>query len=570
MKKLYIVYGFISILFFSLTGCYDLNQYPSDSTTLKWQDKKDAYSGLMGVYSALKSDGAFHIYYSRDGMSDIGMSWHAWWDLCDWYVEAHGSSNASSDGYKDVWSGLYTGVSRANNFIANVDKCNMSEGEKMQYRAEARFLRAVFYNELLNLYGGVPLYDEKSPTDVNTMKNVRSSANDIRTFILNDLDYACKYLPVKRDSVGLVSAGAAYALKGKVYLYNKDYSNAITAFKQVMTGGYGYALYPDYAALFKPSKVGGGDASSEMIFGAQDLGGTSTPYGMPVHYIGNRSTYGGCIDVLRPTPELLNMYECIDGKAYNRDDFFNNISDVDLLECQFDANSQYVQSDPPQKAKLLDMYTQRDPRMAATIILPYTNYKGWCNGAKKDCEFVIANDGYHSSEVNGYVRNALSQNTYLFRKFTPEYDWNGLITDRMNCPVNFPIIRYADVLLMLAECYNQTEEVQSDAVALINQVRNRVGLPGLNSGPAWLVATTREQVFARIQKERAVEFAAEGLRYYDLKRWGLLVSKTNGQAENDILGVTLDTKVTADKNNLWPIPQAEIDMNANLTQNPNW
>ena len=571
MKKsrIYILCGLFGLLF-SLSGCYDLDQYPSDTATLKWQDEADAYSGLMGVYAGMKNSATFQIYYSRDAMSDIAFSWRMWWDAGDWYPEAHGSSNASSSGYKDAWAALYDGVARANNFISHVGNCNMSDGKKAQYIAEARFLRALYYNELLNCFGGVPLYDETDPTDVNAMKKTRSTADQIRTFILADLDDACKYLPVKRDSTGLVSAGAAYALKGKVYLYEKDYKDAITAFKQVMNGGYGYALYPDYAALFKPNKAGGADNSSEMILAVQDLGGTSTSYGMSAHYIGNRASYGGCINVHRPTPQLLNMYECIDGKPYNRDDFFAGISDNDLLLCQFDAKGQYVSSYPAQRDKLFAMYAKRDPRMAATIILPYTVYKGWANGAKKDCEFVIANDGsYHSAEANGYVRDALGQDAYLFRKFTPEYDWNGLMTDRQHNPTNMPIIRYADILLMLAECYNQTGD-QTSAVALINQVRTRAGLPGLNSGASWLVATSKDEVFARIQQERAVEFAAEGVRYNDLKRWGLLVSKTDGVAEKDILGKTLDTKHSAEKNYLWPIPQKEIDMNAALTQNTGW
>jgi len=567
-SKIYICSALIGCLL-SFTGCYDLDQYPSDTSTVKWNDESDAYSCLMGVYASLRISGGWRIYYTRDAISDICASWHTWWDVQDMYPQGHGTSNATSGGYSDVWTALYTGVSRANNLIANVDKCNMTDALKTQYKAEARFLRAFFYNELLNDFGGVPLYDETSSTDVNEMKNLRSTADETRAFILKDLEYACQYLPVKRDAEGLVSAGAAYALKGKVYLYNKDYANATTAFQQVINGGYGYALYSNYADLFKPGECGYGDGSSEMIFAMQDMGGTSTPFGMYMHSIGNRASYGGCINVVTPTPELVNMYECIDGKPYNRDDFFKGISDDDLYKCQFDANNQYVASEPAQVAKLRAMYEKRDPRMAATIILPYTNYKAWVNGAKKDCMFVIANEGYHSSEGNGYVRNALGQNTYLFRKFTSEYDWDGHITDRQNSPINFPIIRYADVLLMLAECYNQTGD-QTKAVTLINQVRTRAGMPGLNSGATWLVATTKDQVFARIQQERAVEFAAEGLRYYDLKRWGLLVSKTNGQVERDILGTKIDTKACADKNYLWPIPQKEIDMNSGLTQNPGW
>ena len=97
---------------------------------------------------------------------------------------------------------------------------------------------------------------------------------------------------------------------------------------------------------------------------------------------------------------------------------------------------------------------------------------------------------------------------YLWRKFVAEYDMNGAINNREDTPINFPLIRYADVLLMLAECYNQTDQ-QTKAVDLINQVRARVDMPGLNSGPSYLQATTKEQVFERIRHERAVELAGE-------------------------------------------------------------
>jgi hypothetical protein len=145
---------------------------------------------------------------------------------------------------------------------------------------------------------------------------------------------------------------------------------------------------------------------------------------------------------------------------------------------------------------------------------------------------------------------------------------DGAINNREDTPINFPLIRYADVLLMLAECYNEQNK-QDDAVDLINEVRARVGMPGINSGPAWLAATTKDQVFERIKHERAVELAAEGHRFGDFKRWGLLET-LNGKAEKGFTGKTYYTKVVRERDYLWPIPQTEIDQNPNLTQNPGW
>jgi len=96
-------------------------------------------------------------------------------------------------------------------------------------------------------------------------------------------------------------------------------------------------------------------------------------------------------------------------------------------------------------------------------------------------------------------------------------------------------------------------------------------MPGLNSGPSWLIATSQNVVFERIKHERAVEFALEGLRYNDLKRWGQLAEKTNGQKETDIMGRQVGGVKNIDsKYNLWAIPGSEIDINAKLTQNPGW
>ena len=93
------------------------------------------------------------------------------------------------------------------------------------------------------------------------------------------------------------------------------------------------------------------------------------------------------------------------------------------------------------------------------------------------------------------------------------------ISNRLHTPFAFPLIRFADVLLMLSEAYNEAGQLDK-AVTEFNKVRARVGMPGLNSGPAWMVVSNKEQMAERIRKERAVEFAGEGLRFSDLRRWG--------------------------------------------------
>ena len=576
MKRLIKHIGLIAFSsFFLLTGCYDMEQYPADkvSSGSFWKDEADAKEGMMGVYNSLKKDASFRIYYTRDCLSDIGVGLN--WGVYGFIEVAQGQSNSTTGVFKSVWQSLYDGIARANTLITNVESVDMDKNLTNQYIAEARFMRAFFYNELLNLYGGIPIYDETTEIDkeYDNMYKTRNTAEEVRNFILSDLEYACSNLPQAwgEEDKGRATSGAAYALKGKVLLYNKQYQEAINAFEEVCNGGYGYALYPDYAELFKP----GGDESSEMIFAIQNLGGASTAYGMPVHYIGNRASYGGCINCLVPSVELVDMYEYKDGRPFNWDEIFPGFSTDNTIKekvfySTFDEAGQKVVEYPESVQTLQKMYSERDPRMESSIILPYTAnlYKGWVNNAAKDCEMIIAPSN-PSNETYGYVRNAYGYNTYLYRKFVPEYDMNGLIANRLHSPTNFPLIRYADVLLMLAECYNESGN-QTKAVELINQVRERAGIALLNSGPSYLQATDKEEVFERIKRERAIEFAAEGIRYNDLKRWGLLTSITNNQAQVDVVGKVLSTKITEEKYNLWPIPQEEIDMNKELEQNPGW
>ena len=156
---------------------------------------------------------------------------------------------------------------------------------------------------------------------------------------------------------------------------------------------------------------------------------------------------------------------------------------------------------------------------------------------------------------------------YLWRKFVAKYDMDGAINNRADTPINFPIIRYADVLLMLAECYNEMGR-QADAVALINEVRARVDMPGINSGPDYLQATTHDEVFQRIKHEREVELAAEGHSFNDMKRWGLL--ETLAGEVKGFTGRSYYTRVVRERDYLWPIPQSEMERNPNMTQNPGW
>ncbi len=578
MKK--IILGIlISLFVISLTGCYDLDRFPQDklSSSTYWNTEEQAVQAVNACYVAMRQTEVFSQLFGMDCVSDIGFGY----DAQGYLAISNGTFTSTSTYASNRWAQTYEGVFRTNNVIRNVQEMDISEEKKSQIIGQAKFLRSLFYFFLMQHFGGVPLYDETTDynKDYMDMLKPRNSEEETRAFILKDLTDAINNLPVKWGSAdsGRATKGAAYALRGKVYLHNKQYDLAAKDFEEIVldpeSKGYGYELYPNYADLFTQT----GHRSSEMIFSIQTYFQVGYNLGMPyAHYMGSNACIGTSWNNVMPSVELVDSYECKDGKPFNWNDFipgYNESTEVRVktLRATLAADLKSVASYPEYYDELLAMYEQRDPRMKETIILPYTHYMGYVGGKNTLCEFVYATG---ITTINGFiVVNRYSNSTYylyLYRKFVPEGDMGISGLSRDHVPIDFPIIRYADVLLMLAECYNEQGKL-GDAVQYINMVRQRpsVNMPGINSGPAWLEARTKEEVFKRIMHERAVEFPAEGLRYYDIKRWGVAKALMNGDA-TDALGNHIYYTKFEDKDNLWPIPSTEIDKNPSLTQNPGW
>lgn len=567
MKK--ILYTAISIAMgLSLSGCYDLNRVPADqlSSSEFFRNEEHAKEAMMAVYSNMQNEDVFGLQFAMDGLGGIAMGY----DPQSYQPVQRGTYDVKNGRVLSKWRGLYEGVARANNVLQNVDRCDMADQLKAQYKAEAKFMRALYYFTLTDFFGGVPLYDESVVINeqYSNMLNPRETIENVRAFVLKDLAEAEAALPESWDksNYGRATKYAATALAGKVHLFAHDYQKAADCFSRVIASGQ-YALYDDYAGLFLP----GGDESSEMVFAIQNMGGVGTDHGMPMcFYMGSRESFGSCWNNVMVSPHFVDTYEYKDGRPFDWDDWFPGIktdNNVKVKTFRAVMEKGKVKTYPEAKPKLIEMYAQRDPRMSATVMLPYTRYLGWYANALEDCEFVIAPSIVSG---NGYVRVNANYETYLWRKFVPEGNMGGALNNRAHTPINFPLIRYADVLLMMAECQNELGN-QADAVKLINQVRARksVAMPALNSGPDHLRATTRDEVFQRIRHERAVEFAGEGLSFSDLKRWKLLETLDKRQ-EADITGKYRYTRAVTARDYLWPIPANEIEKNDNLKQNPDW
>ena len=579
MKKIIIYLATMLLAAMTFTGCYDLETYPGDKVNegTFYKTGDHAHQGLMGIYGMLRLNEAYGYQFCFDHLGDIAYGYNYYMMFLATYTDRDGTIQAH-------WQTFYDGIHRVNTFIRSVKGMRgiITDEQVNEYVAEAKFLRAMFYFSLTGLFGGVPYYDES--TNVNeefmNLKQPRSSLEEVRAHILEDLDEAIKYLPVEHaaSEYGRATKGAAYALRGKVHLYDKEWQSAINDFEEIVynkSNNYGYALDDDYARVFK---LYNGAKSPETVFSIQNKSGVGTEYGMQIQALmGCSGAYGSCWNNTVPSTQLVDMYEFKDGRPFNWDEIFPGYNAMtpeqrkELLSVEMDGSGTIVGLREADTAKILSAYTCRDPRLMATVIVPYSHYMGNI-GRTTNVDLIFALDHNLAGNANGgTIQNNAGWVSYLYRKFVTEGDQGGAISNRLHTPFAFPLIRFADVLLMLSEAYNEAGQLDK-AVTEFNKVRARVGMPGLNSGPAWMVVSNKEQMAERIRKERAVEFAGEGLRFSDLRRWGYEIAhKTlNNVDAVNIYGEPIYTHLFTERDMLWPIPGVERERNKELTQNPGW
>ena len=163
-----------------MSSCYDLDLYPHDqlSSGTFWKTEEHAHQGMVAMYATLRNENVFGAYYNIDALSELAADYNNWqmpgiimgtYDYANGYV-------------KSKWQSAYDGIFKANLMLQNIDNVDVSEDDKIVYKAEARFLRAMYYFHLLDFYGGVPLYDETTivANEVMDMLKPRSSEDEIR------------------------------------------------------------------------------------------------------------------------------------------------------------------------------------------------------------------------------------------------------------------------------------------------------------------------------------------------------------------------------------------------------
>ncbi len=584
MKKILTIIFTIAVL----TGCkkdlLETAPYSQIASETMWTTDNLTDQGMTGVYALLRygisSGGASGVVlYQMDALGFTGQTSGAESLLS-------GTITASNGYFSTHWQNLYEGIQRSNDAIKNIPLKSPSTPEKKaRYIAEAKFLRAYFYFRLNQLYKGVPIY--LAPFNPEEATKARSTEAQVWEQIVADLTAVIgeTNLPDKYTSgsaqYGHITKGAAYALRGKAYLYTQKWDLAAADFSKVRDAG--YTLFGNYTNLFKTAN----EQSSEMIFSIQNIGisgfGSDTQF-----YCGTRSSFGSCWNSYHVSPNLVDLYENADGSTFDwevaipgytaltiaeREVYFlrNNLTATEISAASIRGAKMSLYLPTGNEARVIKAYTNRDSRLAANVITPYSTYLGVFSGANA---MVTSRWPYRGeAAINGDLRtDTQSLFYYLYRKYV--YEGNAETPARDYGPTDMVLIRYADVLLMWAEALNEQGSI-SESIAKVNEVRARAGavlLQNNNSALPTFVASQTD-LRERIRNERRVEFPNEGINFFDEMRWKSWKEKvfSAGNGVKQTWGkVVYAYSFKGDYLYNWAIPAVEIERNPNLTQNPGW
>ncbi|MBC5631957.1 RagB/SusD family nutrient uptake outer membrane protein [Parabacteroides hominis] len=565
-----------------LTGCrgdlMDLTPYSSISSGNMWTSENLADMGVTGIYNRLLAD---NVAYDLYKFECFGVSA----DCRDRdYALTIGNITTSDGLFSGYWSAHYEGISRCNDAIANLPNAPLSESKLNRLMAESKFLRAFFYYKLNMMYKGVPLYLE--PTELDDFTKGRNTEAEVWNQIITDLTDAINTadLPDKYAagdaSYGRATKGAAYALRGKAYMWMSEWAKAEADFRKV--GDLGYALFQGgYKQLFKEAN----EQSDEMIFSMQCIGESGYGNSFSFRY-GSRVTFGSCWNTYLVSTDFVNTYECVDGKPFDWDDYipgYNSMSasarsvyflrdgmtDDEKTKMTDDGADLSKYLDSGNEARILAAYANRDPRLQATVITPYSQYAGANSATDYTYTLRWPYRGYDTADPFDVKTDTNNRFYYLFRKFVAE--GASEIPNRTYSPIDIPIIRYADVVLSLAECLNEQGKTD-EAVQWVNMVRARAGIALLNSN-TYTQVTGQDNMRERIRNERRWEFAGEGVNFFDEMRWKTLHESKfhEGAGLKQIWGtIQYSYSWGGDQLYNWAIPRTEIQMNGNLKQNEGW
>ncbi|MBC7890112.1 MAG: RagB/SusD family nutrient uptake outer membrane protein [Ferruginibacter sp.] len=563
----------------------------ASSTFLSNQDEMD--QSLNGVYAASlwTFPNNTPLLFAIEASTDIGIRRDQ--NAEDFIALGEGAFFVNNQIVNLSWSQGYRLIQRANQHLGGMEngKNNVSTQYYGRNRAEILVLRAWAYFHLLYMFGDLPYY-KTTPTVDQVLNTTRTPVATIVADLYKDLDEAvagfdaASAQPILGN--GRVNKAVALGLKAKLALLIKDYATAVAATNTVISS-LNYSLNPNYQNLFS---IAGQVANNgrEILFNQTYPTDVSAPENWMVWITVPRVITSSQSSHF-PSQALVDKFEGKDGLRIDASTVYNPLNprlnrdnrlkwtvwmngDTLLYNVQASANGAYIQ---PKEKTIFDLYSPNRRRFNWTTGV-FDNVAGgntdWIGNTGGGIQWQVGAAGSRGGV--GYV----------WRKYVDSTQIHQLTK------TGYILMRYADILLMYAEAKIELDQIDASVVNAINLVRARAGQPAITAGPQ----TQMRQI---VRRERVVEFAGEGLRLFDLKRWDIYAKANSGP----VVGAAFDPAVApatpvfdindipdysasinqrirfrnqvrnnnAAKFKLWPIPQFETDVNPNgIKQNPLW
>jgi len=553
MSKKYITA--ICLVIVTLTSCkyLEFDEVIGNSEAYSYAYFDELAKNVTNIYGSLQSDFGAIGGAMRDAATDNAVyTWQSN-NVYDMYNNTWSKLNTVDD----VWSAYYTAIRSSNVFLENYSLKGLERfknnatyktdsAKAVVYPYEARFLRAYFFFELSKRYGDIPLLTKSySMDEINQVQ--KSSYDQVVDYIVKECDAIAPMLPVTYRSyfleTGRATRGAAMALKSRVLLYAASalhnptndpakWDRAAKASLDLILNSEKNGWYTFEPAVNLFSNGNTMLTAKELIFERRN--GNSNDFearNLPIGFEGGNSGN-------TPTQNLVDAFEMKDGTPFSW-------------------------SNPVHAA---NPYINRDPRFAKTIAY---------NGSVLMTKTVQTFDG----GLNGYPTNGATLTGYYLKKYIDQTVSLSAVTPIAK-PHNYVLFRYAEIMLNYAEALNEWKGPDfKDATYTISarEALNRVRVNA--TMPAIIGDNTQDAFRIRIRNERRVELAFEDHRFWDIRRWkiGDVVKKIygikitqNGAILTYATQEILPARVWDDKMYLYPIPQSEVYINKNLTQNPGW
>lgn len=538
MKKI-INIMLVAIVLGGTTSCADFLQKDppsSPSQSIYWQKKSDFVSALAGCYSVVTNENS-SVLGDRlpcfDGLSDNANTQYDEGTYGKSRTIAQGDLTSYSGGFaSDIYSLCYKGIARVHLVMEQLSaytKTDISADEKKTMLAECKALRGYFYSMLFQCYREVPLVTELLTMD--NMYQPKASREQIYTQIIKDYNEAISELPDVTYSdptmMGHITPSAVRGLKARVMMFNgyKDGVADAAAMKEVLTvleGVKGYTLASRTRDNFVPSMQ---LACPEIMWSVRYLAPNVT---------NSMDLYYAAWNTLSTTRDLINAFECTDGLKWGESPLTVKVDESLIYTTDGSKKDDMIK----ERQKLFE---NRDRRLLESVSQ---------TGILRFTEPEFPNPVYTNSQCNtGFGCLKLIQPMAT----APGYE---TISD-----ADVIIMRYAHILLMIAEAENEANGPTAKAYDAVNAIRLRSAQPALPTG------LSKEQMRERIRQEWRVETCFEGLRYFQMKQWNI-IDKLNGMTDP---GEPLYKKKFMSAFMFFPLPQSEIDKAAGvLVQDPNY